>query len=169
MFWGYNSRKLIRQVSILSDAAWQHECLWTCSEYSENSFFGWEKHTFSHLWGLDHRQWQYFCWKWQKEKKEPQSHRSRISTSLLLYQAGVDEKYSDVPLIGAAICCWGCFNRDSRGAVSALRKLSWLLLSLQICKKQGCRQTNFKGSEAEFFKITWCHCNGFWENAAVLK
>ena len=73
-----------------------------------------------------------------------------------------DEKYSDVSLKGAARdLLLGCFNRGSRGAVSTPRKLSWLLLSLQIHKEQGCRQTNCKDREAEYFKITWHRSKGF--------
>lgn len=48
-------------------------------------------------------------------------------------------------------------------------KLSWLHLSLQICGKQECRQTNYKGREAEYIKITWYCSKGFWENPAGLN
>lgn len=37
-------------------------------------------------------------------------------------------------------CCWWCFSRGTRGAVSTLSKLSRLLLSLQVCEDQGFRQ-----------------------------
>lgn len=66
-------------------------------------------------------------------------------------------------------CRLWCFDRHSRGAASNLRKLLWLHLSLQICGKQECRQTNCKGREAEHIKIT-CYCSeGFWENPTVLN